>query len=231
MIAGMKTPSTSLRSQHGRDRIEAAGERLADDHHVGRDAFVHVGEELAGAAEAGLDFVGHEAGRRFCGRWPTASFEETRGRNDDAGLALNRLDQEGAGVGRDGCAQRVGVAEGDDLEAGSERAEAVAVLLVGREADDGDGAAVEVVGADDDLGLAVGNAFDLVAPLARGLDRGLDGLGAGVHGQRHVEAGEVVQFFVEQRQLVVAEGARGQRDLAGLLDQASRESWDGSVPG
>ena len=93
------------------------------------------------------------------------------------------------------CAQGLGVAEGNDLEAGGERAEAVAVLLVGGEADDGDGAAVEVVGADDDLGLAVGNAFDLVAPLARGFDGGLDRLGAGVHGQRHLEAGEVVEVF------------------------------------
>ena len=77
---------------------------------------------------------------------------------------------------------------------------------------------MEVVGADDDLGLALGNALDLVAPLARGLDGGLDRLGAGVHGQRHVEAGQLVQFLVEQRQLVVAKGARGQRDLVRLLD-------------
>ncbi len=41
--------------------------------------------------------------------------------------------------------ESLGVAEGDDLEAGGEGAEAVAILLVGGEADDGDGAAVEVV--------------------------------------------------------------------------------------
>ena len=38
---------------------------------------------------------------------------------------------------------------------------------VGGEADDGERAAVEIVGADDDLGLAVRHALDLVAPLAR----------------------------------------------------------------
>ena len=86
------------------------------------------------------------------------------------------------------------------LEARRERTEAVAILLVGREADDGDGAAVEIVGADDDLGLAVRDALDLVAPLARRLDRGLDRLGAGVHRQRHVEAGEFVQFLAQKRQ-------------------------------
>ena len=35
------------------------------------------------------------------------------GRNQDAGLALDRLEQEGAGVGRDGALQRLGVAEGN----------------------------------------------------------------------------------------------------------------------
>ncbi len=52
--------------------------------------------------------------------------------------------------------QRVGVAVGQHLEARRERPEPVAVLLVGREADDGDGAAVEVAVEDDDLGLALG---------------------------------------------------------------------------
>ncbi len=95
--------------------------------------------------------------------------------------------------------QRVRIAEGNDLEPRRERPEAVAVLFIAREADDGRRAAVEVVGADDDLGLAVGNALDLVSPLARGLDRGLHRFGARVHGQRHVEAGQVVQLLVEQR--------------------------------
>ena len=115
------------------------------------------------------------------------------------------------------------IAEGNDLESGRERPEAVAVLLVGREADDGHGAAVKIVGADDDFGFAVRNAFDLVAPLAGGLDGGLHRLGAGVHGQRHVEAGQLVEFLVEQRQLIVAESARGQRDLVRLLDHGLQD--------
>ena len=118
--------------------------------------------------------------------------------------------------------QRVCVAERNDLEAGRERTESVAVLLVAGEADDGHGASVKVVGADDDFGFAVGNAFDLVAPLARRLDGGFHRFGAGVHGQGHVEAGEFVQFLVEQRQLVVAKRARGERDLVRLLHQGSR---------
>ena len=51
---------------------------------------------------------------------------------------------------------RVGVAVRQHLEAGGERPEAVAVLLLGGEADDGRGPAVEVAVEDDDLGLVLG---------------------------------------------------------------------------
>ena len=71
----------------------------------------------------------------------------------DAGLALDRLDQEGHRVRPYRGLQRFGVAERHDAEARREGPEAAARLRVGGEADDGDRAAVEVVGADDDLGL------------------------------------------------------------------------------
>jgi len=79
--------------------------------------------------------------------------EEPGRRDDDAGLALDGLDEERGRVRRDGGLERGGVAVGDDDEPRRERAEAVAVLLVGGEADDRRGAPVEVVGAHDDLRL------------------------------------------------------------------------------
>ena len=103
-------------------------------------------------------------------------------------------------------------------EARQERAEAAAGVGVGREGDDAEGAAVEVVGADDDLGLVLRHALDLVAPLAHRLDRGLDRLGARVHRQDLVRAGQRRELLVEAAELVVAEGAAGQRQPAGLLD-------------
>ena len=119
----------------------------------------------------------------MCSRQIAADFGEIAGgRHDDAGFALDGLDEKGASVGGDGAAEGFGVAVGDLLEAGGEWAEAVAVLLFRREADDGDGATVKIVGGDEDLGLAGGDAFDGGTPLARGLERGLDCLGAGVHG-------------------------------------------------
>jgi hypothetical protein len=92
------------------------------------------------------------------------------------------------------------------LEAGREGAEAGARHRVGREPDDAQRAAVEVVGGDDDLGLAVGHALDLVAPFAHRLDGALDRLGARVHRQDLVAAGQLCDLLVEQRQLVVAKG-------------------------
>jgi hypothetical protein len=71
---------------------------------------------------------------------------------------------------------------------------------------------VEVAVEDHDDGLAVGDALDLVAPLAGGLDRGLDGLGAGVHRQHHVHAGQRGQLGAERPELVVLEGPADQRD-------------------
>ena len=106
--------------------------------------------------------------------------------NDDSGFALNRFHEKCARVVSDGFAEGASIAEGNYFEAGSERAEAVAILLVGREAHDGNGAAVKIVGTDDDLGFSFGNALDLVTPLASGLDRGFDCFGAGVHGKDHV---------------------------------------------
>jgi hypothetical protein len=197
---------------------------------------VLVGEELAGATEARLDLIGHQEDVVLLADGGCLS-EEAVGWDEDSGFALDGLDEEGGGVGGDGCAEGGGVTEGDDLEAGEEGAEAFAVLLVGGEADDGDGAAVEVVGADDDLGLIGGDAFDLIAPLTGDLKRGLDGLGAGVHEEGHLEAGEIVEVFVEERELVVAEGARGEGDLVGLLDHGGHDDGvavaliDGGVGG
>jgi hypothetical protein len=56
---------------------------------------------------------------------------------------------------------------------------------------------VKVVVADDDLGLPWGNALHLVAPLPHGLDGGLHRLGAGIHRQRHVHAGQLMELFAQ----------------------------------
>src|ERR1019366_5193476 len=119
--------------------------------------------------------------------------QKSRWSNNNPRLALNRLDQKRACIRSYGIAKSIRIAEGDDLESRRERPETVAILLVGREADHGRGAPVKVIGAHDDLSLAVSNALDLVAPLARSFDRSFYRFGSRVHGQRHVEAGQVMQ--------------------------------------
>ncbi|MEY9791490.1 hypothetical protein ABIE77_006049 [Sinorhizobium fredii] len=88
---------------------------------------------------------------------------------------------------------------------------------IGRKTDNADGAAMEIVGADDDLRLVGGDALDLISPFADRLYRRLDRLGAGIHWQHLVRAGEGGDLLVEQSELVVAEGARGERQLLRLL--------------
>ena len=155
-----------------------------------------------------------------CARADLAHPGEVAGRgDDDAGLALDRLGEEGDGVRPDRRLERVGVAEGDGDEAGDEGAEVAAGVLVGRERHDAEGAAVEVARADDDLGAVLRHALHLVAPFAHRLDRRLDRLGARVHRQDLVRVGQVRELLVEAAELVVAEGAAGQGQARGLLGQ------------
>ena len=60
VVAGLEDAQHFLVGEHRRDRVEAAGERLADHGQVGLDALVLLGQQLAGAAQAGLDFVGDQ---------------------------------------------------------------------------------------------------------------------------------------------------------------------------
>ena len=156
----------------------------------GTTPFVVAGEPVAGAAEAGLDLVGDE--QDPVGRAPLGDGREEAGcRDDEPALALDRLDQDAAGVvhadlaldlldgpgGRLGAGHALGVAvgvrHGDPVDLGGERPEPVAVRhVLGRQRHGQVGAAV--------VGVVEGD--DPVAPgdVAGDLDGVLDGLGAGV---------------------------------------------------
>ena len=72
-----------------------------------------------------------------------------------------------------------------------------------------------------------GDAAHLIAPLPNHLDRGLDGLGAGVHRQRRVEAGSLAELAQEGAHLVVVERPRREREAVQLL---LRRRHDRRVP-
>ena len=76
---------------------------------------------------------------------------------------------------------------------------------------------MEVVFADDNFGFAVRDALARISPAADRLDGRFHGFHAGVHGEDHLHAAQAGQFLDEGRQLVVAEGARSERDARGLL--------------
>ncbi len=99
----------------------------------------------------------------------------------------------------------------------------LACRRVGAEADDPEGAPVKIVGADNDLGLPVRHALHLVAPLAHRLDRALHRLGAAVHGQHLVRAGQLRDLLVEGSQLVVMKGAGRQRQPTRLLHHGGQD--------
>ena len=65
---------------------------------------------------------------------------------------------------------------------------------------------MEVVGADNDLGLSVRHPLHLVAPLTHGLDRALHGLGTAVHWQHLVGADKLSDLNAKGAGFV--EGAR-----------------------
>src|SRR6202171_5808509 len=101
----------------------------------------------------------------------------------------------------------------------------LAYRRVGAEADDTERASVKIVGADDDLGLPIRHALHLVAPFAHRLDRALPPFGAAVHRQPPVGAGQLRDLFVERGELVVMEGAGGQRQSARLLYHRGQDFW------
>lgn len=81
------------------------------------------------------------------------------------------------------------------------------------------GAAVEVVLNTEHEGLVLRDALDLVPPLSGNLDAGLDGFGASVHGQHHVEAKELGDELGELGEHIVVKGTRAQGQARGLVDQ------------
>jgi hypothetical protein len=112
---------------------------------------------------------------------------------------------------------RGGVPERHEGEAPGEGPEAVAVGFVRREAHDGGGAPVEVVVGHDDLGAVPGDVLGPVAPAPGRLDGGLHRLRPRIHGQGHVEAGDLHQALQEGSEKLRVVGPAGDREPGGLL--------------
>ena len=196
VFAGPEHPEDVAIGDDGGQRHDPATERLAEDVHVGDDALVLAGERRAGPAETRLDLVRHQEdaalGAELAGRT-----EVPLGRHDHARLALDRFDEERDRVVIDRGAKRFHISVRDGPEPRGERAEAALRGRIVGEPDDRDRSPVEVPVSDDDLRAVGGDPLHVVAPPPRGLDRGLDGLGSGVHGEHHVLVREVREIAAE----------------------------------
>jgi hypothetical protein len=208
------------------NREQAAAQRLADDDGVGTDAFVHVGEPGAGAAEARLDLVDDQQdvarGAQFA-----RGAQESRRRRDYAGFALDRFDQDRAGVLVDRLAESRDVAEVEVPEPRRERAEVGAVVVFGGETDHGRGSSVEIAAGDDDLGPVRVDTLGAITPATRGLDGRLDRFAAAARRQRAclaIEVGHLDQLGEEGREFCRVVSARGYRHPLRLFDQGADQA-------
>ena len=150
---------------------------LARRHNVGRDAGVLIAEQVAGAADAGLDLVEDQQQAVLVAQLAQALEESVR-QHAHAALAHHRLDHDGAGLRADRLLGRFQIGISHLIEAFDRRAEAFQVFLVAGGGDGRERAAVEGAFEGDDavaLRLAVRRLV-----FARHLDRAFDGFGAGV---------------------------------------------------
>src|SRR3954454_25189113 len=100
------------------------------------------GEELAITPQTRLNLIAHQQHAAFTADRRSLA-ELSRWRNNDACLSVDRLNQEHTGVRCNSLTERLSIAIRNDLESRRKRPKAVAILFVGREAHDGDGAAMK----------------------------------------------------------------------------------------
>ena len=211
-----------------RQRHDAAAERLAEQVHIRHDLFTVARERRSDAGETRLDLVGDEEHILLVADLADAP-QVPFGRDHDARLALDGLDQHRGGVLVDRAGDGLGIPVRHRHEAGRERPEARPRLRVVAEAHDRGRAPVEVAVGHDDRRGPLGHALHPVRPGARKLDARLDRLGAGVHRQHHVFAAEGRQGVRERAQPVVVERAARERDPTELVDRR-RHQGGVSVP-
>jgi len=125
--------AVTARTEHAQDllagydrrhRVCSTRESLAQDQHIRLHVLGMAGKEMPGAAEPGLNFVCCEQ-HAFPAADRRGLADKTRGRDQDARFALDRLEQERTRVRSDGTLQRLGVTERNRDEAWREGSKAV----------------------------------------------------------------------------------------------------------
>src|SRR5690606_24292508 len=195
---------------------EAAADALGDGHDVRLDRRPLIGEQLAGAADAGLHLVENEQEAMAVGQ-RAQLFEERRGEGADATLALHRLEQDRGRLRPDRGLDRLDVAERHLVEAIDLRPEAVEIFLLAAGGDGRQRAAMERA-LEGDGAEPLGPTVDIMIA-ARGLDRAFERLGTGIGEEDAVGEAGLGQTRAQPRlprNLVEVEDVP---QLAGLLGQ------------
>lgn len=113
-LAHFKTAGFATRQQ--RRQRHAAAEAFAEGDDVGAYSVVLFGKQGTATANAGLDFVEDQQDAQLAAQ-PFHTFEVVLGRRDNAGFALDRLEQDGDGLRIDCGVQGWQIIEGHVAEA------------------------------------------------------------------------------------------------------------------
>ena len=198
--------------QAGAER-ETAADRLGDGHDVGRDAGPFMREQPPGAAHAALHLVKDQEHAVLVAQGAQAP-EIINRHGCNPAFALNRLDEDGGGIGIDKRLDRGEIAGRSMLETTCRWAETLEIGRIPAGRDGTQRPAVERAGKGDDvrtLGLA------LVMEIAPGrLDGAFERLGAGICEEHLVGKGNLSQPLGEAFGLGYGEDVRHVPDLFGM---------------
>ena len=177
---------------------------------------MHVGEQVAGAADAGLHLVEHQHQAVVVAQLAQLP-QEFRRHHAHAALALHRLDQDrGGGVG-DGLLGGFEIGERHLDEAARDRTEAFEIFLLAAGRERRQRAAVEGAFIGDDVDALRMAGHRLI--FARGLDRAFHRLGAGIAEEHQVREACRAQPLGEPLRFRNPEQVGDVPDLLGLLGQ------------
>ena len=205
-----------LSGSENRAERKAAANALGRGENIGRDAIMLIGVKLAGAAHAALNFVETQQQAALVADLAQAANEVMRP-DANAALALDGLDQNGAGLGADRRLDRLEIAERNLVEAVDRRTEAVEIFRIAASGDGRQRAAVE--GAfEGDHAVAFRRSIHRI-PLARHLDRQFDRLRARIAEEYQVGESRVGQSVGKILGLRNFEQVGGQPQLLRLLRQ------------
>ena len=231
MVAWPEDLGDLAAGQQRTDR-HASAKALGQRDDVRTDSVVLESHPASRATDTGLHLVEHQQ-RPYPGRQLAQSGQVVALGRDHAALSLDRLDEDGAGVGTDGRLDRLEIVERNEAETGGQRLELLPVPRHAGGREGAQGPAVKAALGHDDLGHR--RAPSKAPPLPGQLDRGLDRLRTAVAEEGPVESAHLLQEsggfgllgdVVEVRDVQVALGLLADRALQRRVSMSKRRDRD-----